>query len=117
MPAAEGTSSAPAGAKTAAGAKTRPKFAGAKTRPKFAAGAKTKVRMRVKLKMQWEMNAKVQVRCAVCGRKVRKDVLARHQEAEVCKRNGAGQRFRPVKPGRRCKRNGADVSACETMAD
>ena len=79
VPAVEGPSSAPPGAKT------RPKSAAAKTRPKAAAGAKTTVNTKTKAKMQWELDAKVMIRCWVCGRAIRKVVIARRQQTEVCK--------------------------------
>ena len=93
VPAIEGPSSAPAGAKT------RPKSAGAKSRSCKRPGRSQQgrrpdrslqVKAKTKLKMQWQVNAKVLLRCEVCGRTVRKDVIARHQQTEVCKPSKQG---------------------------
>lgn len=65
MPAIEGPSSAPAGAKT---------------RPKRAEDEDEVA----ETKMQWQKRAKLMTRCELCGREVRRDVLARHQRTEVC---------------------------------
>ena len=82
LPAVEGPSSAPPGSKT----RLVPAIEGPSSAPpKAAAGAKTTVNTKTKAKKQWEVNAKVTIQCWVCGRAVRKDVIARHQQTEVCK--------------------------------
>lgn len=35
-------------------------------------------------KLQWQIEAKRTVRCSICGREVRKDVMSRHQKTELC---------------------------------